>query len=57
MKLKKQDSKIKPEFKIQDPGVDLKTLDTNIIINFLEDQIKSREKPLQDQIKDKFKKS
>ena len=53
MRLKKQESKLAPRFKVADSmnlpfanTIDLRTLDTNIIIDFLEDAIKKRELPL-----------
>jgi hypothetical protein len=39
--------RIKPELKIADKLLDLKTLDTNIILNHLDEQIKLREMPIE----------
>jgi hypothetical protein len=39
--------KVKPEFKIADKMLDLKTLDANIILNHLDEQIKLRETPIE----------
>ena len=39
--------KLKPELKIADKMLDLKTLDTNIILNHLDEQIKLREMPIE----------
>jgi hypothetical protein len=39
--------KLKPELKIADKMLDLKTLDTNIILNHLDEQIKLRETPIE----------
>lgn len=44
-------NKIKPELKIADRMLDLKTLDTNIILNHLDDQIKLRELPINARVK------
>jgi len=42
-KIKKQESSLKPEFKLADEYLDLRTMDTNIIVDYLEEQIKLRE--------------
>ena len=39
-------SDIKPKLKIADKFLDLKTLDTNIILNHLDEQIRLREAPI-----------
>ena len=39
--------KLKPELKIADKFLDLKTLDTNIILDHLDEQIKLREMPIE----------
>ncbi len=44
-------NKLKPELKIADKFLDLKTLDTNIILNHLDDQIKMREVPVEKRLK------
>jgi len=53
MRLNKPTSKIAPKFKVVESmklpfgdTVDLRRLDTNVIIDFLEDAIKKRELPL-----------
>ncbi|MBI4150553.1 hypothetical protein HY492_00335 [Candidatus Woesearchaeota archaeon] len=43
MKLERKESKIKPEFKIADGYLDLKTLDTGVLVAHLEAEIKRRE--------------
>lgn len=43
--------KLKPEMKLADKILDLKTLDTNIILNHLDEQIKLREMPIQKRLK------
>lgn len=48
--------KIKPKFKIADDFLDLRTLDTNVIINQLEEKMKIREMPVDKQISMKLKK-
>ncbi|MBD3361351.1 hypothetical protein GF358_01010 [Candidatus Woesearchaeota archaeon] len=40
--LKKEESKIKPDLKIADEYLDLRTLDTNIIVKKLEENMKLR---------------
>jgi hypothetical protein len=42
--------KIKPELKIAGK-IDLKTLDTNIVLNHLDEQIKLRELPIEKRLK------
>ncbi len=44
-------NKIKPELKIADKFLDLKTLDTNIILNHLDEQIQLRELPVEKRLK------
>jgi len=44
-------NKIKPELKIADKFLDLKTLDTNIILNHLDEQITLRELPVEKRLK------
>jgi hypothetical protein len=39
--------KLKPELKIADRMLDLKTMDANIILNHLDEQIKLREMPIE----------
>lgn len=60
MKIKKAETKIKPDIKIDIPSdteqFDLRTLDTNIIVDFLEEQIKLREQPLKEHLKNQLKK-
>lgn len=43
--------KLKPEMKLADKILDLKTLDTNIILDHLDEQIKLREMPIQKRLK------
>ncbi len=43
--------KLKPELKIADKFLDLKTLDTNIILNHLDEQIRLREMPVEKRLK------
>lgn len=44
-------SKLKPKFKLADEFLDLKTADTNMIIEELEELIKLRELPIQEHAK------
>jgi len=53
MKVKRLENKIKPEFQLKDSLqldgtdlTDLRTLNTNIIVNLLEDTMKKREQSL-----------
>ncbi len=46
--------KLKPELKIADEFLDLKTLDTNVILNHLEEQIKLREMSIEKRLKREF---
>jgi len=57
-KLKPKGSKLQPEFKIanfnhSEKPFDLRTVDTNILVNMLEEKIKLREMSLQHQLKKK----
>ena len=49
--IEKQKMKIEPKFKLAEEFIDLKTLNTNIIMEHLEESIKARELPLERQIK------
>lgn len=42
---------LKPDLKLADKFLDLKTLDTNIILNHLDGQIKVREMPIEKRLK------
>jgi hypothetical protein len=44
-------SKLKPELKLADKFLDLKTLDTNIILNHLDEQIQVREMSVEKRLK------
>jgi len=44
-------NKIKPEMKIADKMLDLRTMDTNIILNHLDEQIKLREMTIDKRMK------
>jgi len=46
-----QRKQLKPELKIADKFLDLKTLDTNIILDHLDEQIKLREMPVEKRLK------
>ncbi len=43
--------KLRPELKIADKFLDLKALDTNIILNHLDEQITLREMPVEKRLK------
>ncbi len=43
--------RLKPELKIADKMFDLKTMDANIVLNHLDEQIKLREAPIEGKIK------
>ena len=55
MKIKKQEPKIKPEFKMLDNPIDLRIMDTNVIVDYLEDQIKLRDQRVEDHLRSKLK--
>jgi hypothetical protein len=55
MAIKKLESKIKPAFRLSGDQVDLRTLDTNIVVDFLEAQIKAREMPVEQHVKKAFR--
>ena len=44
-------SKLAPDLKFADKFLDLKTLDTNIILNHLDEQIKLRDMPVEKRLK------
>ncbi len=51
--MEKPKQKLKPEFRIADDFLNLKTTDTNIVIQQLEENMKIREMPLEKQIQRK----
>lgn len=55
-KVKREESKIKPDIKLMDTPFDLRTLDTNVIVDFLEDQIKLREDKVEEHVKKQLRK-
>lgn len=55
MKLKLEESKLKPKTMLGDM-ISLRDLDTNLIINKLENDIKLREMPILERLKDRLKK-
>ena len=55
-KVKREESKIKPDIKLLDTPFDLRTLDTNVIVDFLEDQIKLREDTVEEHVKKQLRK-
>ena len=52
--IKREEPKIKPEMKLDKDFLDLRTLDTNIIIKHLEETIKLREMPIEKRLKKKL---
>lgn len=54
-KLKREEPKVKPEFKMLDDPIDLRTMDTNIIVDYLEDQIKLRDQKVEEHLRSKLK--
>ncbi len=53
-KIQPEKQKIKPFLQLSDDVLDLRTLDTNIIVAHLEEQIKLREMPVDQQAKKKL---
>ena len=53
-KIKKEEPKVKPEMKLDKDFLDLRTLDTNIIIKHLEENVKLREMPIEKRLKKKL---
>ncbi len=49
--LQRKESKIKTEFKIADGYLDLRTLDTNILVQHLDAEIKKRELTIEKRVK------
>ena len=52
--IEKQNAKVEPKFRFADDFLDLKTLNTNVIIAQLEENIKLREMSIEHQLKKKF---
>jgi len=50
-KIKREEQKVKPLMKLGDDFLDLRTLDTNIVINQIEENIKLRGMSIVDQLK------
>jgi len=55
--MEKPKSKLQPQFKLADEFLDLRTMNTNMVIEQLEQNIKLREMPLEQQLKRKLLKS
>lgn len=51
MTIKIPESKIKPLIKLSPEQLDLRTLDKNLVLNFLDEQIKLRELPIEAHLK------
>lgn len=47
-------SKLRPQFKLADEYLDLRTMDTNIIVDYLEEQIKLREAAVEKKLKERL---
>ena len=54
--LKLPESKIRPSFKLSEDQVDLRTLDKNIVLDFLDEQMKMREQPIEAHLKKALRK-
>ncbi len=54
LKVKSQEQRLKPEFRLAGDLLDLRTLNTNVIINHLEHNLKLRQMTLQDRLKKKI---
>lgn len=52
--LKKQETKLQPQFRLAEEFLDLKTMNTGIIVEQLEQNIKARELTLEQQLKKKL---
>lgn len=55
--IKKDEAKVKIDLKIADEFLDLKSLETNVIIKKLEDQIKLRETKIEKHVEKDLKKT
>jgi hypothetical protein len=51
MRVKKEELKIKPKTQLSEEFLDLRTMDNNVIIQELEENIKLRELPIEKHIK------
>ena len=56
MKLNRVNPKVQPLMKLSTDQVDLRTLDTNIVVQHLDELIKAREQPLEQHVKKAFRK-
>ncbi len=50
-KIKSELKQLKPDLKLADKFLDLKTLDTNVLLDHLDEQIKVREMPVEKRLK------
>ncbi len=51
MKVKKEEMKVKPKMKLSEEFLDLRTMESNVIIQELEENIKLRELPIEKHLK------
>lgn len=56
MRVKKEELKIKPKTQLSEEFLDLRTIDNNVIIQELEENIKLRELPIEKHIKKSLRK-
>ena len=54
--LKLPESKIRPSFKLSEDQIDLRTLDKEIVLNYLDEQITLRGQPIEAHIKKMLRK-
>ena len=57
MKVKKEEMKVKPKMKLSEEFLDLRTMESNVIIQELKENIKLRELPIEKHMKSKFYKA
>ena len=54
--LKLPESKLRPAFKLSQDQIDLRTLDKNVVMDFLDEQMKLREQPIEAHLKKALRK-
>lgn len=56
MKIKREEPKVKPQLKLSEEFLDLKTMETNLIVQHLEESMKLRELPVEKRFKRELEK-
>ncbi|MEM4271897.1 MAG: hypothetical protein QXD13_02320 [Candidatus Pacearchaeota archaeon] len=56
MKVKREEQKVKPQLKLSEEFLDLRTMDNNIIVKHLEENMRIRELPIEKRFKREMEK-